>query len=77
MKSDEDVSNNHNQELIGKALILYEKISKDMYFIQPEIISSNYSKVEEFYKEDKRLLDYEKYIKNSMEKVSFKLVVVS
>ena len=63
-KSDEDVSNNHNQELVGKSLLLYEEATKEMYFIEPEMLKEDYSKVEEFYKEEKNLLEYEKLIKD-------------
>ena len=63
MKSDEDVSNNHNQELLGKALLLYEQATKDMYFLEPEILKTDYKIVKDFYKEEPKLLEYEKWIK--------------
>ena len=64
MKSDEDVSNNKNQELVGKALNLYDYANKMMYFINPELLKEDYSKVEKFYKEEPKLLEHEQNLKD-------------
>ena len=65
MKSDQDVSNNKNQELVGKVLNLYNLAEKNTYFFRTELLKEDYSKVEEFYKEEKRLLDYEINLKKA------------
>lgn len=65
MKSDQDVSNNKNQELVGKVLNLYNLAEQSTYFFRTELLKEDYSKVEEFYKEEKRLLDYEINLKKA------------
>ena len=65
MKKDEDVSNNKNQELVSRVLNLYDLASKNMYFIKTELLKEEYSKIEKFYKEEKRLLEHEKNIKDA------------
>ena len=62
MKSDEDVSNNKNQELVERVLNLYDISSKNSYFLTPEIIQVDDSKIEQFYQEENRLLEYKKEI---------------
>lgn len=64
-KSDEDVSNNGNQELKQRVLNLFNLASATMYFITPELLKVNYSKIEEFYKEKPKLLEHEKNIKEA------------
>ena len=65
MKSDEDVSNNPNQERVGKVLNLYDLANKNMFFVNPEILKVDYSKIEDFYKEEPKLKEYEKSIKDT------------
>lgn len=62
-KSDEDVSNNENQELKQRVLHLFDFASATMYFTTPELLQVEYSKIEEFYKQEPRLLEHEKNIK--------------
>ena len=65
MKSDEDVSLNSNQELVSRVINLYNLASQAMYFEETELLKEDYSKIEEFYKEEPRLLEHEINIKNS------------
>ena len=65
MKSDEDVSLNSNQELVSRVINLYNLASQTMYFEETELLKEDYSKIEEFYKEEPRLLEHEINIKNS------------
>ena len=65
MKSDEDVSLNSNQELVSRVINLYNLASQAMYFEGTELLKEDYSKIEEFYKEEPRLLEHEINIKNS------------
>ena len=62
MKSDEDVSNNKNQELVGRVVNLYDLDIKNSYFVKTEMLKEDYSKIEKFYKDNSKLLEYEKYI---------------
>ena len=64
MMSDQDVSNNPNQERVGKVMILYDLAIKNSYFVRCEILREDYSKIEEFYQEEPRLLELEKNIKD-------------
>ena len=63
MKSDQDVSNNKNQEQVGRVLNLCDLANKNTYFFSTEILKEEYSKIEEFYQEESHLLEYEKVIK--------------
>ena len=65
MKSDQDVSNNKNQELVSKVINLYDLASKNTYFVSTELLKEDYSKIEEFYKEEPKLLEHEKNLKES------------
>lgn len=65
MKSDEDVSLNSNQELVSRVINLYNLASQAMYFEETELLKEDYSKIEEFFKEEPRLLEHEINIKNS------------
>lgn len=56
---DEDTTNTKNQELIGRILNLINKYSKLTTFFKPLLLKYEYEKIEEFYKEDKRLLEYQ------------------
>ena len=64
MMSDQDVSNNPNQERLGRVMILYDLACKNTYFVKTEILKVDYSVIEKFYKEEKRLLEHEKNIKD-------------
>ena len=64
MLLDQDISNNSNQELIGRVMALYDLTVKNTYFVRVELLKEDYSKIEEFYKENKKLLEYEKAIKD-------------
>lgn len=74
MKSDEDISNNNNQELKSKVLNLYDLASANMFFTNTELLKEDYSKVEQFYKEEPRLLEHEINIK---EKFRYKKYTLS
>ena len=63
MLSDEDVSNNSNQELVSRVLNLYDYAQQNTYFFQTELLKEDYSKIEKYIKEEKRLEEYETYIK--------------
>ncbi len=65
MLSDQDVSNNPNQELVGKVVNLYDLANQNTYFVSIEILREDYSKIEDFYKEEDGLLLYEKNIKDT------------
>lgn len=63
MRLDEDTNNTYYQEMVGKIDNLNATISLDTSFITPELLESDYSKVEEFIKENDKLKRYEKYLK--------------
>lgn len=63
LKSDEDIANNQNQELKSQVQNLYDLAVRTMYFITPELLSVDYQVIEQFYQDEPRLRDYEKYIK--------------
>ena len=65
MISDQDVSNNKNQERVGKVLNLYDLASKSTYFLSIEMLKEDYSKIEKFYKEKPELLEYQKTIEDT------------
>lgn len=65
MISDQDVSNNKNQERVGKVLNLYDLASKSTYFLSTEMLKEDYSKIEKFYKEKPELLEYQKAIEDT------------
>ena len=59
---DLDTSDNSKQELSEKISNLRSEYSRVSYFIVPSILKCDYSLIQEYYTEDKRLLDYEKAI---------------
>ena len=61
---DEDTSNNTNQALKGKVDNLYDEFVKVTFFITPTILKKDYTEIEEYYKEEPRLKDYEIILKN-------------
>ena len=65
LKKDEDVANTENQELRSKVVNLYDYASKNMFFTSTEMLKKDYSLIEEFYKEEPRLLEHESNLKDS------------
>ena len=61
---DEDTANNSNQALSAKVSNLFDKFSKISYFVTPNILTKEYKEIEEYYKEEPKLKDYEIIIKN-------------
>ena len=62
MLSDQDVSNNVNQELLSKVIILYELAIKNTYFIRPEILKTDENTIDKYIKENNKLEEYKKVI---------------
>ncbi len=58
MLSDTDTKNSDFQALKGKADNLNQQVSESLSFITPEILKSNYSKIEEYMLEKKELTKY-------------------
>ena len=63
MLFDENTSNNNNQSLKLKMSNLYDEWGEFSYFITTNILKKDYKEIEEFYKEEPRLLDYEIILK--------------
>lgn len=61
---DEDTGNNQNQALSAKVSNLFDNFSKISYFVTPNILKKEYSEIEQYYKEEPKLKDYEIIIKN-------------
>ena len=64
MLSDQDISNNKNQELLGRVVNLYELTNKNTYFLRTEIIKEDTSKLDKFYKDNKELLEYKRVLED-------------
>ena len=60
---DTDTSNNNNQSLKMKISNLYDEWSKASFFVTPTILKKDYEEIEEYYKEEPKLLDYEIILK--------------
>ena len=60
---DEDTSINKNQELKEEVNNLYSEYTKATYFIDTDILKLDYSYIEELYKKNDKLLEYELYLK--------------
>ena len=60
---DEDTGNNNNQALNAKTSNLYDKFIKSSFFITPKILKKDYHEIEEYYKKEPKLLDYEIMLK--------------
>ena len=58
---DEDTSINKNQELKEEINNLYSEYSKATYFVDADILKLDYSYIEELYKKNSKLLEYERY----------------
>lgn len=62
--SDENTSDNRNQALNCTVSNLYDKFTKNSFFITPTILKKEYKEIEKYYKEEPKLLDYEIILKN-------------
>jgi len=60
---DEDTSINKNQELKEEVNNLCSEYTKATYFIDTDILKLDYSYIEELYKKNEKLLEYELYLK--------------
>lgn len=60
---DEDTSINKNQELKEEVNNLCSEFSKATYFVDTDILKLDYACIEEFYKKNDKLLEYELYFK--------------
>ena len=58
---DEDTRINKNQELKEKVDNLYSEYIKASYFVRNSILKLDYQVIQEFYKKNKNLLEYERY----------------
>ena len=59
MKSDEDTTNTTYITLKGKIENLEVQIAEEFSFVTPELLSCDYEKIEDFYKEYEKLKEYE------------------
>lgn len=60
---DTDTSNNKNQALKQTASNLFDLWSSSSFFVTPNILKKDYQEIEEYYKEEPKLLDYETILK--------------
>lgn len=60
---DIDTSNNQNQALKMKMSNLYNDWTKTSFFVTPTILKKDYKEIEEYYKEEPKLLEYEIILK--------------
>ena len=60
---DEDTRINKNQELKEEVNNLYSEYVKATYFVDVDILKLDYQKIEEFYKKNNKLREYEIYLK--------------
>ena len=56
---DENTANNDKQALKLKMSNLYDEWSKNSFFISTNILKKDYKEIEEYYKEEPKLLEYE------------------
>lgn len=63
MNFDTDTSNNKSQALKLRVSNLYDEWSKVAFFVTPTILKKDYKEIEEYYKEEPKLLDYEIMLK--------------
>lgn len=61
---DEDTGNNKNQELKEEVSNLCSKFSQTTYFIDTDILKMDYSDIEELYKKNSKLREFEIYLYN-------------
>lgn len=64
MKGDEDTTNTHQQKLKGEVDILLTKVSAATSFFTPELLKSEYSLVEKHIKEEPKLSEMEKELRD-------------
>jgi len=64
LNSDSDTSNTYYQELKGKISNLDIEYSKISSFVLPTLLKEDYSKIEQFYAEEPKLLEHEFTFKN-------------
>lgn len=62
---DSDTGNPNYQNMLGKVDNLYQKFSSESSFIEPTILKCDYDKIEQFYKEEPKLKDYETNLKET------------
>lgn len=63
MTFDSDTSNSKSQQLLGRIKKLYTSYSETISFVNPELLTKDYSLIESFYKELPELKRYEKTLK--------------
>ena len=63
MNFDTDTSNNKTQSLKLRVGNLYDEWSKVSFFVTPTILKKDYKEIEEYYKEEPKLLEYEIILK--------------
>ena len=63
LQFDEDTSNNANQSLKLKVNNLYDKWNKICFFVTPTILKKEEHEIEEYYKEEPKLKEYETILK--------------
>lgn len=63
--NDEDTTNTTNQELFGKIVNLNNEYSEITSFVRPELLKSDYQKIELFYEKESKLKEY----KNVLEEI--------
>lgn len=61
---DSDTSINENQSLRGKVSNLYAELSNKAYFITPNILKLSWEEIEKFIKEEPKLKEYEKMLRD-------------
>lgn len=59
LNKDSDTTNTEYQKLFGRVNNLFTKYSSSASFLIPEILKSDYSKIEKFYTEEVKLKEYE------------------
>ena len=60
---DENTSNNTNQSLKLRMTNLYDEWGKNSFFVTTNILKKDYKEIEEYYKKEPKLLDYEIILK--------------
>ena len=61
---DSDTSINENQSLRGRVSNLYAELSNKAYFITPNILKLSWEEIEKFIKEEPKLKEYEKMLRD-------------
>ena len=62
MLCDEDISNNHNQELKSKVMNLYDLAIKNSYFVNPEILKADQDLIDKYLDNEEGLKEFKRYI---------------